>query len=237
MSHRYLAVPLLLTLPCQPLLASDYFLRIGLASNQSDTFTSSFGAGGNTALVRDTVFEDATQMAVAISRPFGSWRTELELFHQLEAGIERNGEAQTASSGGGAFDVKLTGDVSATGVMLSGYLDFASEAEARIRPYASFSAGAAQLQMRRVVLSASGDVVGMRSATVTDLAWRAGLGVAWQLQGGAYVDLGVSRYDYGTAESSKSGFSTGLDGPVSLDQPFDFDVRGLSWSLSLRRPL
>ena len=237
MNRRRLSVTALLLFSCSSAFASDYYLRAGLATNESDTFTVSFSDVTGTAKIPDTAFEDATQFSLAVGRPVGEWRLELELFHQFAAAVERNGEAQVVASGGGSFPVELYGEVTATGLMANGYLNFANNPDSRVQPYLAFGLGVASLDMRRVSMSAAGDVVGMQPDEVADLAWRAGIGVSWLLQSGATVDLGVSRYDYGTAESGKSGFSTPLDATIDLTEPFAFDVSGLSWSLSLRRPL
>lgn len=237
MKYRHLTVPAVLLLSCSSTFASDYYLRAGLATNQSDTFTTTFSDGTGTAKIPDTAFEDATQLSLAVGRPIGDWRLELELFHQFSAAIERNGEAQVAAGGGGSFPVELYGEVSTSGLMANGYLNFATNPDSRFQPYLELGLGVVSLDTKQVSLSAAGDVVGIQSDDVADIAWRAGLGVSWHLQSGASVDLGVSRYDYGTAESGKSGFSTGLGTPIALTEPFAFDVSGLSWSLSLRRPL
>ena len=237
MKYRHLPVSALLLVSCSSVFASDYYLRAGLATNQSDTFTVTFSDVTGTAKIPGTAFEDATQLSLAVGRPMGDWRLELELFHQFAAAIERNGEVQVAAGGGGAFPVELYAEVGVTGLMANGYLNFATQADSRFQPYLSLGVGVTSLDTSQVSMSGAGEVVGMQSDDVADLAWRAGIGISWLQQSGAVVDLGVSRYDYGTAESGKSGFSTGTGAPLTLTEPFAFDVSGLSWGLSIRRPL
>lgn len=237
MNRRRLPVTALLLFSCSSAFASDFYLRAGLATNQSDTINVTFSDVTGTAKVRGTTFEDASQFSLAVGRPLGEWRVELELFHQFSVAVDENGETQVVNGGGGTYDVELNGEVSATGLMANGYLNFASNPESRFQPYLALSLGVVNLDASEVTFSAEGDVVAVQSDEVADIAWRAGIGVSWLLQSGATVDLGVSRYDYGTAESGKSGFSTALPGPFELTEPFAFDIKGLSWGLSLRRPL
>ena len=231
---RSLLVVLASVLAASPALAEMSF-RLGLASNQSDTFSTTFTDGGASGRIPGVKMETGTQLSLAAGRAFDSWRLELELFRQFDTATE-GGEVLVAP-GNGSVDVDLYGTLQATGLMVNGYLDLATNPEARLRPWLSAGVGLARLEMRGVtMIDGGGGTLTMEPGEVTELAWRAGLGLAWHLTSGAVVDLGLLRYDYGTAESSKSGFSTGIPGPVSADEPLTYGVSGLSWSLSLRRP-
>jgi opacity protein-like surface antigen len=212
-------------------------LRFSLAGNALDVIDSSFGAEGTSADIRRTRLNEADQFSVALGRPMFGMRTEVEFFHQFDTRIVDNDEAQVASEGGATTPVKLFGNVAVSGLLFNGYLDFADSADQRLVPWVSLGIGLSYLNTRDVAVSASDDVVAFSSGRETDFAWRAGLGFGWALSSATTLDAGVYRFDYGRAKAGKNGFSTGVDEPVTLDNPISFDVRGLSFSMGVRRAL
>ena len=167
--------------------------------------------------------------------PASSWRMDFELTRQLKQSTSKVvsviiNDGSSGNAGNFAVDTNYANTL----LMYNNYMDIDLTGNLeKFKPYIGMGVGIVQhdVDEMTLVLGAT-DGQTFKGEKTTDFAWQLKLGGAYQLPGGAAIDISASYLDAGRAESDKTAVGLG-----EYNEPLSWDVRGWVFGIGIRAPL
>lgn len=186
---KILVATVALTLAASPALAENWYVsgNIGMASASNSDLTDSTVPG----ITIDIEYDSGLTLGAAIGYDYGTIRAEGELAYQKN-------DFDKASLWG--VDVPLSGDATATSLLLNGYFDI--ENDSPVTPYITAGLGLAKIEVNNLNVPGSG--LPGTSDDDTVFAYQIGAGLGYAINNRLTADV---RYRYLTSSDPEFGTS------------------------------